>query len=118
VAVKYLQDTQCRPRLLKKDTTVFNMYHHWQYLQFFSLLIFIFVKALLVYSDNVDCPGYVTVPSSVTTTDTGLTARLNLAGPACNSYGIDLEELLLTVEYQSGIESAFAHSFCFAISSD
>lgn len=45
------------------------------------------------------CPGY--NASKVTRTDHGLTATLNLAGPACNVYGTDIETLNLTVEYQS-----------------
>lgn len=47
------------------------------------------------------CPGY--RASNVETTDSGLTASLTLAGTACNVYGTDLEELTLTVEYQSGM---------------
>ena len=46
------------------------------------------------------CPGY--KASNVETTDNGMTASLTLAGTACNAYGTDLEELTLTVEYQSG----------------
>jgi len=45
------------------------------------------------------CPGY--VGSNVLRTPYGLTATLNLAGPACNVYGTDVETLNLTVEYQS-----------------
>lgn len=47
------------------------------------------------------CPGY--RASNVETSDSGLTASLTLAGTACNAYGTDLEELTLTVEYQSGM---------------
>jgi hypothetical protein len=47
------------------------------------------------------CPGY--KASGVETTGNGLTATLTLAGTACNVYGTDLEELTLTVEYQSGM---------------
>lgn len=46
------------------------------------------------------CPGY--RASNVQQTASGLTANLNLAGPACNIYGTDLRNLTLTVEYQSG----------------
>jgi alpha-glucosidase len=49
------------------------------------------------------CPGY--KASGVETTGNGLTATLTLAGTACNVYGTDLEELTLTVEYQSGMSS-------------
>ena len=53
------------------------------------------------------CPGY--KASGVETTGNGLTATLTLAGTACNVYGTDLEELTLTVEYQSGELSSFTH---------
>lgn len=46
------------------------------------------------------CPGY--RANDVEVTASGLTASLSLAGEACNAYGTDLEELTLTVEYQSG----------------
>ena len=45
------------------------------------------------------CPGY--TGSNVRRTPYGLTATLTLAGNACNVYGIDVEVLNLTVEYQS-----------------
>jgi alpha-glucosidase len=45
------------------------------------------------------CPGY--RGSNVQYSDTGLTADLTLAGPACNVYGTDIESLSLTVEYQT-----------------
>ncbi|EXJ66764.1 alpha/beta-glucosidase agdC [Cladophialophora psammophila CBS 110553] len=45
------------------------------------------------------CPGY--RATNVQQTANGLTADLNLAGPACNVYGADLRNLTLTVEYQS-----------------
>lgn len=45
------------------------------------------------------CPGYNAL--NVERTDHGFTATLNLAGPACNVYGTDVEILNLTVEYQS-----------------
>ncbi|KAL9000197.1 MAG: hypothetical protein Q9169_001099 [Polycauliona sp. 2 TL-2023] len=46
-----------------------------------------------------DCPGY--DASNVKRTASGLTATLTLAGQACNVYGTDIENLDLTVEYQS-----------------
>lgn len=46
------------------------------------------------------CPGY--SASNVQTTGTGLTADLALAGPACNSYGEDIQNLKLTVNYDTG----------------
>jgi alpha-glucosidase len=45
------------------------------------------------------CPGY--KASGVTETENGFTAYLDLAGPACNVYGNDVEALVLTVEYQA-----------------
>ena len=39
--------------------------------------------------------------SNLQYSDTGLTADLPLAGPACNIYGTDIENLSLTVEYQT-----------------
>lgn len=44
------------------------------------------------------CPGY--IASNVQTSNTGLTANLDLAGAACTVYGNDVENLTLTVEYQ------------------
>lgn len=46
------------------------------------------------------CPGY--KASNVKTTGSGITADLSLAGTACNAYSDDLDDLTLTVEYQSG----------------
>lgn len=46
------------------------------------------------------CPGY--TASNIQQSGVGLTADLQLAGPACNIYGLDLPQLTLTVEYQSG----------------
>ncbi|KXL49372.1 MAG: glycoside hydrolase family 31 protein [Acidomyces sp. 'richmondensis'] len=45
------------------------------------------------------CPGY--KASNFKHTEYGLTATLNLAGPACNVYGTDIETLALEVEVQS-----------------
>lgn len=44
------------------------------------------------------CPGY--TASNVQTSDTGLTADLDLAGANCSVYGNDVQNLTLTVEYQ------------------
>lgn len=46
------------------------------------------------------CPGY--VASNVVPSASGLAADLKLAGPACNTYGTDLDNLKLVVEYQTG----------------
>lgn len=45
------------------------------------------------------CPGY--QASNVQISATGLTASLTLAGSPCNVYGTDIEDLILTVEYQT-----------------
>ncbi|KAJ1326263.1 alpha-D-xyloside xylohydrolase [Microdochium nivale] len=45
------------------------------------------------------CPGY--KASNVQTSDTGLTADLTLAGTACNVYGTDLNDLVLSVSYDT-----------------
>jgi hypothetical protein len=46
------------------------------------------------------CPGY--KASNVKTSSTSLTADLKLAGPACNVYGTDLDNLVLEVTYETG----------------
>ncbi|KAH7890254.1 glycoside hydrolase family 31 protein [Phlebopus sp. FC_14] len=52
------------------------------------------------YSGNVaNCPGYTL--GSVTESDFGLTARLSLAGAACNAFGTDINDLTIEVTYQS-----------------
>jgi alpha-glucosidase len=45
------------------------------------------------------CPGY--KASNVKETNDGLIADLTLAGPACNVYGNEISDLILSVEYQS-----------------
>lgn len=57
-------------------------------------------RAVPDYDEVDSCPGYAT--SNVQTSDTGLTADLKLAGPACNAYSDDLEDLVLSVTYESG----------------
>ncbi|KAJ7798263.1 hypothetical protein B0H14DRAFT_3492674 [Mycena olivaceomarginata] len=42
------------------------------------------------------CPGYSL--HSLSETDDGLTARLNLASPTCNVFGVDMEDLTIEVE--------------------
>jgi hypothetical protein len=46
------------------------------------------------------CPGYAV--SNVVQSRGSITADLSLAGPACNVYGTDLDQLKLLVEYQTG----------------
>ena len=41
--------------------------------------------------------------SNVQQSGTGLSADLSLAGPACNSYGKDIENLRLTVSYDTSM---------------
>ncbi|KAJ0122509.1 Alpha-glucosidase [Diaporthe amygdali] len=45
------------------------------------------------------CPGY--TASNLQNTTTGFTADLSLGGDACNVYGNEIEQLILTVEYQA-----------------
>ena len=56
-----------------------------------------------------DCPGY--TATNVVQSASGLTADLNLAGPACNVYGYDLGELKLLVEYQTGMYRCIRYLF-------
>lgn len=51
------------------------------------------------------CPGYSI--SNVQLGNTGLTADLSLAGPACNSFGSDIPSLKLMVNYDTGMEFFF-----------
>jgi alpha-glucosidase len=46
------------------------------------------------------CPGY--SASNIATTGNTLTADLNLAGPVCNTFGQDLANLKLFVQYETG----------------
>jgi alpha-glucosidase len=46
------------------------------------------------------CPGY--KASSVKYDENSLTADLSLAGEPCNTYGTDLENLKLRVDYETG----------------
>ncbi|KAJ5578705.1 Glycoside hydrolase family 31 [Penicillium hispanicum] len=50
-------------------------------------------------SDNSECPGY--KASNIQEHDFSLTADLTLDGDPCNSYGLDLQDLKLLVEYQT-----------------
>ena len=51
-------------------------------------------------ANGTTCPGY--SAKNVQTSPTGLTADLSLAGPACNSYGSDIQSLKLMVNYDTG----------------
>lgn len=57
------------------------------------------VMDLTAPNAQVVCPGY--TASNVQETSTGVTADLILAGAACNAYGNDIQQLVLTVQYQS-----------------
>ncbi|QSZ32968.1 hypothetical protein DSL72_002552 [Monilinia vaccinii-corymbosi] len=46
-----------------------------------------------------ECPGY--TASNIKTTSSSLSADLTLAGPACNTYGVDLQSLTLKVVYET-----------------
>jgi alpha-glucosidase len=54
-----------------------------------------------------DCPGY--SASNVKQLGQTLTADLDLAGDACNTYGTDLPRLKLLVEAQNGISQHPVH---------
>lgn len=56
------------------------------------------------------CPGY--KASNIKTTASSLSADLELAGPACNTYGTDLKQLTLEVVYETGQYTLYgkAHS--------
>lgn len=63
------------------------------------LLLAPLVGAAVLGSKDAKCPGY--KASNVEETDNSLTADLVLAGKPCNTFGTDLKELRLLVEYQS-----------------
>ncbi|KAL4912832.1 glycosyl hydrolases family 31-domain-containing protein [Aspergillus aurantiobrunneus] len=66
-----------------------------------SLLLLPLVGAAVIGSraNNQSCPGY--KASHVHESGNTLTADLTLAGKPCNTYGIDLRDLKLLVEYQT-----------------
>lgn len=57
------------------------------------------IKDPLAVDAQTECPGY--IAHNVQQTASGWTASLSLAGAACNVYGTDIEDLDLTVEYQT-----------------
>ena len=63
------------------------------------LLLAPLVGAAVLGSGDAKCPGY--KASNVKETGHSLTADLVLAGKPCNTFGTDLKELRLLVEYQS-----------------
>ena len=75
---------------------------------FYGLALFQSVSGAAMYrrqaTENInDCPGY--SASDIVNTDTGLTAKLTLNGPACNVYGTDVQNLRLLVNYDSGMHT-------------
>ena len=61
-------------------------------------------RAIAIRQTNeTTCPGY--SASNVQQSGTGLSADLTLAGAPCNSYGNDIENLRLTVSYDTCMSS-------------
>lgn len=58
-------------------------------------------------TNDTSCPGY--SASNVQQTGTGLSADLSLAGSPCNSYGNDIENLRLTVNYDTSMNKTIRH---------
>lgn len=56
------------------------------------------------------CPGYTV--TDVSYLGNSITANLQLAGPACNVNGTDLNTLELLVEYQTGESSEITAVIC------
>lgn len=54
-------------------------------------------------------PGYTL--RSIKQTNTGLTASLSLAGPACNAFGQDIANLTIQVTYETSSRYALASAF-------
>ena len=65
------------------------------------LLLPLLIQAGLSVSASIDaCPGY--AATNIQQNANSLTATLSLAGDACNTYGDDITDLTLLVEYQAG----------------
>jgi hypothetical protein len=63
----------------------------------------------ITHSFNVStCPGYTL--SDLSETQNGLTAKLDLAGPACNAFGADIASLTIQVTYETQSRYASANS--------
>lgn len=65
------------------------------------LLLAPLVGAAAIAPRDVQCPGY--KASNVKEDHNSLTADLELAGKPCNTFGEDLKNLRLLVEYQTGM---------------
>lgn len=75
-----------------------------------SLLEIIIIASIYpnAYCSPIDtCPGY--AATNVVDRGSTLTADLSLNGPACNTYGRDLDQLSLLVEYLTGLS---VHGIC------
>lgn len=70
------------------------------------LLLAPLVGAAVIGPRDVQCPGY--KASNVQERPNSLTADLQLAGKPCNTFGDDLKNLKLLVEYQTGTTSPTA----------
>ena len=57
------------------------------------------------------CPGYKAV--NIRGSDDSFSVDLKLAGEPCNTYGTDLKDLVLSVEYQTGGHKKTARLFLF-----
>lgn len=49
------------------------------------------------------CPGYKASNVATSYEESSFTATLTLAGTACNAYGTDLTDLVLSVNYETGM---------------
>ena len=58
-------------------------------------------RAIATRQSNDTCVSSGYSASNVQQSGTGLSADLSLAGPACNSYGKDIESLRLTASYDT-----------------
>lgn len=75
-------------------------------MKFVLVLLVPLVRAAVLWSrpDLDDCPGY--KASNIKQLGQRLTADLNIAGDACDTYGSDIPDLKLLVEEQSGKTSS------------
>jgi alpha-glucosidase len=65
----------------------------------------------ITHSFNVStCPGYTL--RDLSETQNGLTAKLDLAGPACNAFGADIANLTIQVTYETQSRYASVNSLC------
>lgn len=68
----------------------------------FSAVVGATATALAPRDSLKSCPGYKV--TSVREIGNTVRAQLELAGKPCNTYGKDLENLILKVEFQTGID--------------